>query len=322
MLGVQIIDDEPIIRKGLTKMIDWEELGFEVTCIAQNGKQALEQLEVEKVDIIITDIEMPIMNGLEFISHIRKEENSIGVNKEIRDTEFNHEHKQMLNPYITEQNNSRDTIKVQENIPDEDSIDSSKAQGILPTDYRIVGQIFKTYWIIQYHEKVFIIDQHAAHERVLYEQFMKEFREHKISRQMLLIPETINLTPSEKLILETNNNVFDALGFGYEMFGENAVVIREVPYILNEPISAAVFKDVLDRIEEERLNNITDIKAERIIRMSCRSAIKAHDLISEKECHRLIGELLALDNPFTCPHGRPTLVSLTQSDIEKMFKRI
>ena len=83
MLGVQIIDDEPIIRKGLNKMIDWEELGFEVTCIAQNGKQALEQLEVENVDIIITDIEMPIMNGLELIRNIRKSENSIGNNREI-----------------------------------------------------------------------------------------------------------------------------------------------------------------------------------------------------------------------------------------------
>lgn len=83
MLGVQIVDDEPIIRKGLDKMIEWEEIGFEVVCMAQNGKQALEQLEVENVDIIITDIEMPIMNGLEFISHVRESENTIMNNKEI-----------------------------------------------------------------------------------------------------------------------------------------------------------------------------------------------------------------------------------------------
>ena len=217
---------------------------------------------------------------------------------------------------------SSDETKIHEQNTDEYKSNIGTAEGILPADYRIVGQVFKTYWIIQYHEKVFIIDQHAAHERVLYERFMKEFREHSISRQMLLIPETINLTPGEKIILDTNTQVFDKLGFTYELFGQNSVVIREVPYILNDPISPKVFKDVLDKIEEEKLTNITDIKAERIIKMSCRSAIKAHDTISDKECHKLIDQLLALDNPFTCPHGRPTLVSLTQSDIEKMFKRI
>lgn len=227
----------------------------------------------------------------------------------------------------SEELNTTDNIStkmtgVYEQNTNEYHINSSTTEGILPVDYRIVGQVFKTYWIIQYHEKVFIIDQHAAHERVLYERFMREFREHRISRQVLLLPETINLTPSERLILESNAEVFENLGFGYELFGENAVVIRDVPYILNEPIPAKVFKDVIDKLEEEKLTNITDIKAERIIKMSCRSAIKAHDTISEKECHKLINELLSLDNPFTCPHGRPTLVSLTQSDIEKMFKRI
>ncbi len=139
---------------------------------------------------------------------------------------------------------------------------------------------------------------------------------------MLLVPETITLTPSEKLILDSNSEVFDKLGFSYEEFGENTIVLREVPYILNEPLHPHIFKEVLDRLEQENLKDITDIKVERIIRMSCRSAIKAHDLISEVECHKLIEKLLSLDNPFTCPHGRPTLVSLTQKDIEKMFKRI
>ena len=189
-------------------------------------------------------------------------------------------------------------------------------------DYRIVGQVFRTYWLIQYHEKVFIIDQHAAHERVLYEQFMSEFRANKVAKQLLLMPETLNITPTEAQLLEEHSEIFQNLGFDYESFGENAIVIREVPFILNEPLSPSVFKEVLDRLSHEQLKDITELKAEAIIRMACRSAIKAHDQISDEECHKLIHLLLTLDNPFTCPHGRPTIVSLTQGDIEKMFKRI
>ncbi|MBU3803691.1 MAG: DNA mismatch repair endonuclease MutL [Candidatus Cellulosilyticum pullistercoris] len=191
-----------------------------------------------------------------------------------------------------------------------------------PLEYRIVGQLFKTYWLIQYHEKVFIIDQHAAHERILYEQFMAYFKSGNIATQILLLPETLSVTPTEKVLLEENEALFRKLGFIYEPFGEKDIVIREVPYLLNEPLDASVFKEVLDLMSEQKISDLADIKAENIIRMSCRSAIKAHDQLSDKECHELIHSLLALENPFTCPHGRPTLVALTQSDIEKMFKRI
>lgn len=192
----------------------------------------------------------------------------------------------------------------------------------MPLEYRIVGQLFKTYWLIQYHEKVFIIDQHAAHERILYEQFMAYFKSGHIATQLLLLPETLSITPAEKIVLEENEALFKKLGFMYEPFGEKDIVIREVPYLLNEPLDVSIFKEILDLMSEQKISDLADVKAENIIRMSCRSAIKAHDRLSDKECHELIHSLLALENPFTCPHGRPTLVALTQSDIEKMFKRI
>ena len=191
-----------------------------------------------------------------------------------------------------------------------------------PLEYRIVGQLFKTYWLIQYHERVFIIDQHAAHERILYEQFMAYFKSGHIATQLLLLPETLSITPTEKIILEENEALFKKLGFMYEPFGEKDIVIREVPYLLNEPLDVSIFKEVLDLMSEQKISDLADVKAENIIRMSCRSAIKAHDQLSDKECHELIHSLLSLENPFTCPHGRPTVVALTQSDIEKMFKRI
>lgn len=214
----------------------------------------------------------------------------------------------------------------------QENLDSVKAAQIaepvaqssykMPMDYRIVGQLFKTYWLIQYHEKVFIIDQHAAHERILYEQFMNYFKSGDIATQVLLMPETVHLTGSEKALVLENSGLFKELGFGIELLGESDVVIREVPYLLNEPIKPGVFKEILDEMAHQKITHLADVKAEQIIRMSCRSAIKAHDPLSDAECHKLIHRLMALDNPFTCPHGRPTIVALKQGDIEKMFKRI
>ena len=221
-----------------------------------------------------------------------------------------------------EQNRQENMIEDQMNEEIRNESKLVEATTALPLPYRIIGQLFKTYWMIQYGEKVFIIDQHAAHERVLYERFMEYFKSGEIATQLLLMPETIRVTPTEKVLLEENEELFTKLGFVYEIFGELDIVIREVPYLLNEPIKAHVFKDVLDELSEGKISDLADVKAENIIRMSCRSAIKGHDKLSDEECHELIHALMKLHNPFTCPHGRPTLVSLTQADIEKMFKRI
>ncbi len=230
--------------------------------------------------------------------------------------------KTIENYYEKEQHHQEKIMETQ--IQQEINELSALKQGetVTPLPYQIIGQCFRTYWLIQYGEKMFIIDQHAAHERILYERFMAYFKEGQVATQLLLMPETIHITEVEKVLLEENSELFTKLGFGYESFGEQDIVIREVPYIMNEPLSPNVFKEVLDELSEGKVNNLADVKAENIIRLSCRSAIKGHDRLSEAECHELIHALLALDNPFTCPHGRPTLVSLTQADIEKMFKRI
>ena len=206
--------------------------------------------------------------------------------------------------------------------PPIESLPKSDSPNITVKDYTIIGQLFKTYWFIQYHEKVFIIDQHSAHEKVMYERFMAQFRSNEVATQILLMPETLNITAVEKELLEVHGELFEKLGFTFEFFGENAIVIREVPFLLNEPLSPNVFKEILDTLSHEKPKDLADVKAEAIIRMSCRSAVKANDKLTPLECEKLIESLLALDNPFTCPHGRPTIVALTQNDIEKMFKRI
>ena len=193
---------------------------------------------------------------------------------------------------------------------------------IKTAEYRIIGKLFHTYWLIEYGEKVFLIDQHAAHERVMYEQLMHKFRQGNVSKQILLVPQTIHLTPTEVNVFKENVNLLSNLGFEAELLGENALVVREVPFILNAPLPWYVLKDILDSLSFKKPKDIAELKEESIILLSCKKAVKAHNKLTDSECIRLINDLMLLENPFTCPHGRPVLVSFTEYDIEKMFKRV
>ena len=189
-------------------------------------------------------------------------------------------------------------------------------------DYKIIGQLFNTYWILEYKDQVMIMDQHSAHERVMYEQYMKDFTTSHVSTQILLVPETLHLPKAELLFVQQNLTLLNQLGFGIELFGEESIMIREVPYLFNQPMSLVAFKDMLDAINLKKITNLYQMKESHIIQLACKSAIKAYDALSVSECKALIESLLTLDNPYTCPHGRPTLVKLSKTDIEKIFKRI
>lgn len=193
---------------------------------------------------------------------------------------------------------------------------------VLGIDYHIIGQLFQTYWLIEQSGKVLIMDQHAAHERVMYEKYMASFKSGDIQSQMLLMPETLQLTETELNILEENKEILTKLGFNFEPFGDHAIMLREVPYLFNKPLSIQALKHMLESIDVLQAKSAYAFKEDTIIQISCKSAIKANDKISEQECQYLIEELLMLDNPYSCPHGRPTIVALTQTDIEKIFKRI
>lgn len=189
-------------------------------------------------------------------------------------------------------------------------------------DYQIIGQLFNTYWLIEHEGAVLIIDQHAAHERVMYEKFMHDFTSGTVATQVLLVPETINLPASEMLLIEENMALFKNLGFHLEVFGDHTIILREVPYLFNKPLGVEHFKHMLDSLDIKNTKSLYELKEESIIQMACKSAIKANDRLDSKECKLLIESLLMLENPYTCPHGRPTIVRLKHSDIEKIFKRI
>lgn len=189
--------------------------------------------------------------------------------------------------------------------------------------YRIIGQVFDTYWLIQFEDKLFIIDQHAAHEKVKYERLMKQFHEKSVISQRLMPPIIVSLTGQEESILHTYEDAFSQLGFEIEAFGGNEYALRSVPVDLYGCSERELFLAVLDELSQETGNRGSfQVIEEKIASMSCKAAVKGNNRLSLQEADQLIDELLTLDNPYNCPHGRPTIIVMTVTDLEKKFKRI
>ena len=189
--------------------------------------------------------------------------------------------------------------------------------------YRIIGQVFDTYWLIQFEDKLFIIDQHAAHEKVKYERLMKQFHEKSVVSQRLMPPIIVSLTGQEESVLHTYEDAFTQLGFEIEAFGGNEYALRSVPVDLYGCSERELFLAVLDELLQETGNRGSfQVIEEKIASMSCKAAVKGNNRLSLQEAEQLIDELLTLDNPYNCPHGRPTIITMTETDLEKKFKRI
>lgn len=189
--------------------------------------------------------------------------------------------------------------------------------------YRIIGQVFDTYWLIQFEDKLFIIDQHAAHEKVKYERLMKQFHEKSVVSQRLMPPIIVSMTGQEESVLHTYEDAFTQLGFEIEAFGGNEYALRSVPVDLYGCSERELFLAVLDELSQETGNRGNfQVIEEKIASMSCKAAVKGNNRLSLQEAEQLIDELLTLDNPYNCPHGRPTIITMTETDLEKKFKRI
>lgn len=186
--------------------------------------------------------------------------------------------------------------------------------------YNVVGTIFNTYIVLQKGSSMYLLDQHVAHERVLYEKYMEKFYKHDISMQMLLDPIILELSSVDMLQVEKNLDLFMKFGFEIEIFGNNHIMIRCVPTTFGVPESEKFILQIIDNIDE--IKNNYELKGEKFASMACKAAIKANDKIHNIEIDSLINQLSLCTNPFTCPHGRPIIVEITKKEIEKMFKRI
>ena len=188
--------------------------------------------------------------------------------------------------------------------------------------HRIIGQLFDTYWLVEYDNKFYIIDQHAAHEKVLYERFLKEFAKKEILSQMISPPSLISLNLQESNLLKANLEIFREFGFEISEFGGKEYSIHAVPANIYGVSVQELFIQILDSLEQEHVSKTPDILAERIATAACKAAVKGNNRLSVKEADALIDELLNLENPDNCPHGRPTIISMTKYELEKKFKRI
>lgn len=190
-------------------------------------------------------------------------------------------------------------------------------------EYRIVGQVFETYWIIEFHDNMYIIDQHAAHERVLYEKTIAGMKNREYTSQYLSPPIVLSLSLQEINVLETYKDKFTAIGFEIEPFGGDEYAVRAVPANLFSIAKKELLLDMIDSLSDGISSNTElNVIDERIASMSCKAAVKGNNKLSYAEVDNLIGELLTLENPYHCPHGRPTIISMTKRELEKKFKRI
>ncbi len=211
-----------------------------------------------------------------------------------------------------EQNTFKQTQLFEDHLLDKDKRDS----------YKIIGQVFDTYWIVQYEQQMFIIDQHAAHEKVNYERFVKRIHAGEHPTQMLMPPIIVTLTGAEESVLNDNLESFKNIGFDIEYFGGNEYALRGVPTDLFRHSEKELFLAILDELAENPgLGSFKTID-EKIAGMACKASVKGGDRIGFEQAQKLIDELLTLDNPYNCPHGRPTIISITKTEMEKKFQRI
>ena len=241
---------------------------------------------------------------------------------------------QMLKPYLTEKKPgtlAKVSAEAQEvkkqTVPEEKPQQMQLFEEKLLSkehirEHRLIGQLFDTYWLVEFHEKLYIIDQHAAHEKVLYERMMRNLENKEFTSQQLSPPLVLTLNLQEEALLSQYAGHFQRLGFEIEPFGGREYAVSAVPANLYGITQKELFLEMLDGLADQTGRIQTEMIYEKIASMSCKAAVKGNQRMSAREAEALLDELLALENPYNCPHGRPTIISMTKYELEKKFKRI
>ena len=254
-------------------------------------------------------------------------EQGTGFYGEKRETGYRHENPAKQNPNLQAGqvvSDRRDNVAapVVQKAEQMDLFDGKLLSQEAKKHHKIIGQVFETYWLVQMEDKLYIIDQHAAHEKVLYERIVKEMKERNVTSQIVSPPIIISLNLEEQEKMKKYRNIFETLGFEIESFGGREYSIRAVPQNLFGMTEQGFFIEVLDHLEEDPSSKTLDVLSDRMATMACKAAVKGNQKLSLRETEALIDELLQLENPYNCPHGRPTIISMTKYELEKKFKRI
>lgn len=219
---------------------------------------------------------------------------------------------------ITDQNKDQEEVTAQQMSLFEEQLLSKSAR----VKHRLIGQLFETYWLIQYEDKLFIMDQHAAHEKVLYERTIKSLDKKEFTTQMVSPPIIISLTRKEEALFQKYESYFTEFGYEISPFGGREYTVSGVPGNLFGIPEKAMLTEIFALLEEEASDLPSDLIVEKIASISCKAAVKGNHKMSFQEANALIDQLMELDNPYACPHGRPTMISMSKYELEKKFKRI
>ncbi len=250
------------------------------------------------------------------------ENNNNIINKDSLDNTKNYlsSSKLVKNTYDSSLNSKVDNKELIKETLQESFFEKKDDKRVNFLDYNIIGTLFDTYIILSNKENMYLLDQHASHEKIIYEKYIKSFTNKQIQTQILLNPIVIQLSRLDMERIEKNIDLFKVFGFEIDLFGKNHIMVRSVPVLFESNESEKFILEIIDNLD--KIDNIYELKESKIISMACKKAIKANDSIKNMEIKKLLSDLNECENPFTCPHGRPIIIEIKKTDIEKMFKRI
>ena len=231
--------------------------------------------------------------------------------------EVNFEYQKAYQPIAI---NVGDTKSV--STPVEDFVQQTFLDEASVKQHRIIGQVFDTYWMVEFDGCLYIIDQHAAHEKVLFERTMKRLKEKEMTSQQISPPIIVSLSETDKNLLFENEESFQKVGYEFSSFGGSEVSLTAIPDNLFGIDAKELFLNTIAALSDVGRSSNSDLILEKVASMSCKAAVKGHDHLSLPEIETLISDLLSLENPYHCPHGRPTIIRMTQYELDKKFKRI
>lgn len=305
-----------------------------------SGEAKINNIEnnVNNIESTTNNIENDV-NNIENVENTVKSEEKQQPKRHIREPEPFEVRRSMLDDmanvsYAVENDNTADISKVAESSNDYNAtpVQGQAEQMDLFNDvflskkerkkHKMIGQLFDTYWLIEYDNNLYIIDQHAAHEKVLYEKTLKSFKNKEITSQQINPPIILTLSMEEENILNRFSDEFERFGYEIEPFGGKDYAVRAVPANLYSIGQKELLMSLIDSLTETSAELRSDLITEKIASMSCKAAVKGNNRLSVEEANALIEQLLQLDNPYNCPHGRPTIISMSKYEIEKKFKRI
>lgn len=254
---------------------------------------------------------------------LQADKKSYYINKESGNNDNYTIHNEYSTPNINE-TSYKNNLGINYESNHTDTVKENTDHSLMPKfpKLNIIGQFHSTYILCEYDDTLYVIDQHAAHEKILFEKYKKDIKKNKIVSQLLISPAILELSTDDFSYYIDNKDLFKNAGFHIELFGENTLSIREVPMILGKPDFKRLFIDILDNLKNMGSGETWEVKYDVIAKLACKAAIKANDNLSSLEMNHIVDELRFLDDPFTCPHGRPTIIKVTLNQFEKKFKRI